>query len=60
MISPLTPEGIKLRYSTNVIEDIAKVYFRIIFDPGSNEKFIAVDSIQWTFATSRFFYGFKQ
>ncbi len=42
------------------IEDIAKVYFGIIIDPGSNEKFITVDTIQWTFATSRFFSGFEQ
>lgn len=107
MISPLTHEGTKLRYSPQVIaeidsvidynlgnlnllalfisrllkgfqdltnddvvvdsswgnhsyeiEDIGVVSIRVIIDSSSGVKYVVIESIQWTFGTSRFFKEF--
>ena len=36
------------------IEDIGVVHFRALFDEESGERVYTIESIQWTFATSRF------
>ena len=41
------------------IEDIGTVYFHPLFDEETGEKAYAIDDIQWTFGTSRFFSAFS-
>lgn len=43
---------------TYEIEDIAIVSFKMYCDASDGSIAIAIDSIQWTFATSRFFSDF--
>lgn len=41
------------------IEDIGVVHFRALFDEESGERVYAIESLQWTFGTSRFFSSFR-
>lgn len=43
---------------TYAIDDIGVVSFKVIIDSSSGVKYIAVESIQWAFPTSRFFNEF--
>lgn len=40
------------------VEDIGVICFRALIDAEQGEKAYAIESIRWTFGTSRFFSGF--